>query len=139
MPLRVAVAGLGFGRHFARIFRDHPECELIAVTDLDPRLVAETSQELGVARPEASLETLLTRDDVEAVALFTHAPRHAEHTLAALAARKHVLCAVPAALTFAECESLVRAVRDSGLVYASAETSYWRPETAQCRQWYREG
>ena len=30
-------------------------------------------------------------------------------------------------------------VRETGLVYASAETSYWRPPTAQCRQWYAEG
>jgi predicted dehydrogenase len=139
MPLRVAVAGLGFGRTFARILSDHPDCRLVAVTDFDADLVAEVAAELQVERPEATLDALLRRSDVDAVAVFTHAPRHAEHTMAALRAGKHALCAVPAAITLDECEAILACVRETGLVYASAETSYWRPETAQCRQWYREG
>ncbi len=143
MPLRVAVAGLGFGRLFAEILADHPDCRVVAITDLNEELVsrvrgqlAETGHAVDV---EPDLAALLARRDVEAVALFTHAPRHAEHSIAALRAGKHVLCAVPAAITLEECAALVEAVRETGLVYASAETSYWRPETAQCRQWYREG
>src|SRR5207249_6881463 len=104
MPLRVAVAGLGFGRTFARILHDHPDCDLVAVTDLDAELVAEVAGELEVERAEADLQALLRRADVDAVAIFTHAPRHAEHSIAALQAGKHVLCAVPAALTLEECE-----------------------------------
>jgi predicted dehydrogenase len=77
--------------------------------------------------------------EVEAVAVFTHAPRHAEHSIAALKAGKHVLCAVPAAITLEQCGELLEAVKSTGLIYANAETSYWRPETAQCRQWYGEG
>jgi predicted dehydrogenase len=50
-----------------------------------------------------------------------------------------VLCAVPAAITLEECAQLIEAVQRTGLVYANAETSYWRPPTAQCRQWHREG
>jgi predicted dehydrogenase len=139
MALRVAVVGLGFGRTFARILHDHPECELVCVADFSEGMVAETARELEVARTASSLEEVLRMADVGAVALFTHAPRHAEHSIATLKAGKHVLCAVPAAITLEECAELLEAVKASGLVYASAETSYWRPETAQCRQWYAEG
>lgn len=143
MPLRVAIAGLGFGRVFAQILHDHPDCAVVAVTDLHEPLAAEVAREISDHAlwrgAEPSLEAVLRRPDVDAVALFTHAPRHAEHAIAALRAGKHVLCAVPAAITLEECEALVAAVKETGLVYASAETSYWRPETAQCRQWFREG
>jgi predicted dehydrogenase len=139
MPLRVAVIGLGFGRTFARMLEDHPECELHCVADLNESLRSETARELQVPKTAATLDEVLAMREVEAVALFTHAPRHAEHSIAALKAGKHVLCAVPAAIRLEECEQLIAAVKESGLVYANAETSYWRPPTAQCRQWHREG
>src|SRR5438067_8254136 len=139
MALKVAVVGMGFGRTFARMLNDHPDCELVCIADLNEEMAAETARELGVRETVRTLAEVLARREVEAVALFTHAPRHAEHAIQALQAGKHVLCAVPAAIKLDECKALVAAVRESGLVYASAETSYWRPETAQCRQWYREG
>ena len=139
MPLRVAVVGLGFGRTFSRILRDHPDCRVVCVADLNEQMVAETAAEVQPERTARTLEDVLGMADVEAVAVFTHAPRHAEHSMAALRAGKHVLCAVPAAITLEECEALVAAVRETGLTYANAETSYWRPPTAQCRQWHGEG
>src|SRR5947209_239489 len=139
MALKVAVVGMGFGRTFARMLNDHPECELVCVADLNEEMAAETAGELGVRETARTLAEVLARREVEAVALFTHAPRHAEHAIQALQAGKHVLCAVPAAITLEECEQLVAAVKQTGLVYANAETSYWRPPTAQCRHWYGEG
>ncbi len=139
MPLRVAVVGLGFGSTFARIVGDHPDCELVCVADLNEDMVARTAQVTGCARGARTLDEVLAMPDVDAVAVFTHAPRHAEHSVAALRAGKHVLCAVPAAITLEQCEELVAAVRETGLVYANAETSYWRPPAAQCRRWFREG
>jgi predicted dehydrogenase len=137
--LKVAVVGLGFGRIFARMLKDHPDCELACVADLNEQMVVETARELQVERTARTLDELLAMQDVEAVGIFTHAPRHAEHSIAALQAGKHVLCAVPAAIALEECQELVHTVRQTGLVYASAETSYWRPPTAQCRQWYQDG
>src|SRR5207244_5575782 len=139
MPLRVAVVGLGFGRTFARILNDHPECELVCVADLNEEMAAETARELRVGRTARTLaEVLALREvEVEAVALFTHAPRHSEHSIQALKAGKHVLCAVPAAITLEQCEELIAAGKETGQVYANAETSHWGPPTARCRRWHR--
>ena len=139
MALRAAVVGLGFGRTFARILNDHPECELVCVADLNEEMAAETARELRVGRTARTLAEVLALREVEAVAVFTHAPRHSEHSIQALKAGKHVLCAVPAAITLEQCEELIAVVKETGQVYANAETSYWRPPTAQCRQWYRDG
>ncbi len=46
--LKVGVIGLGFfGSRHARVFRDHPAAELIAVADLDAARVAETVHATG--------------------------------------------------------------------------------------------
>src|SRR5258707_10432656 len=104
MSLHVAVVGLGFGRTFARILNDHPECELVCVADLNEEMATETARELQVARTARTLAEVLALREVEAVALFTHAPRHAEHAIQALKAGKHLLCALPAAITLGPCE-----------------------------------
>ena len=72
MPLRVAIAGLGFGRIFAQILHDHPECAVVAVTDLHEPLAEEVAREVGDhalwGGVERSLEDVLRRPDVDAVA-----------------------------------------------------------------------
>ena len=139
MAIKVAVVGTGFGRTFARIFKAHPDCQLLCICDLHKDRAEQVARETGAERVAGELNEVLNMSDIDAVAIFTHAPRHAEHSIAALQAGKHVLCAVPAAITIEECEQLVNTVHQTGLTYANAETSYWKVETAQCRQWYQEG
>ena len=77
--------------------------------------------------------------DIDAVAVFTEAPNHVRHCLAALHAGKHVICAVPAAMNLEECQQLVDAVEKTGLTYMMAETSYYKQSTITARKWYQEG
>ena len=65
--------------------------------------------------------------------------RSVRHALLCLAAGKHVLCAVPAAMTLDDCQRLIDAVRRSGLTYMMAETSHWQQLTISARKFYREG
>src|SRR5437867_13013465 len=102
MRARIGVVGLRFGRAWARIYAAHPEAELAVVCDLDAALAREVAEELRVPRVAASFEDLLGMD-VDALHLVTPAPLHAEQAIAALRAGKHVMSAVPAALTLEEC------------------------------------
>jgi predicted dehydrogenase len=77
--------------------------------------------------------------DIDAVAIFTEAPNHVPHCVAALNAGKHVICAVPAAQTLEECRLLVDTVKRTGLTYMMAETTYYQQETITARKWYSEG
>ena len=77
--------------------------------------------------------------DIDAVAIFTEAPNHVPHCVAALNAGKHVICAVPAAQSLEECQLLVDTVKRTGLTYMMAETSYYQQETITARKWYSEG
>ena len=60
------------------------------------------------------LAEFLAREDVDAVCICTPNNSHAEIALAALRARKHVLCEKPMAVTLAECESMVAAAERNG-------------------------
>jgi predicted dehydrogenase len=135
--LRVGIVGGRFGLGFQ--FHEHPNCHVEAVSDLIPERRAELQKTYRCAKAYDSLAELIRDPKIEAVAIFTDAPLHAEHTLACLAAGKHVLCAVPVAFTLEECHQVYEAVRKSGLTYMMAETSVYKGSTIKAKQYYREG
>jgi predicted dehydrogenase len=135
--LRVGVVGGRFGTQF--YFHEHPEAVVEAVADLREDRRAALQKTYGCAKAYGSLTELLKDRQVEAVGLFTPAPDHVRHVLEALAAGKHVLCAVPAAMSLEECQRLLEAVKRSGLTYMMAETSYYQQLTISARKFQQAG
>lgn len=135
--LRIGIVGGRFGASFQ--FHEHPNCLVEAVADLRPDRRANLQKVYHCEKAYPSLDALLRDNRVEAVGLFTPAPDHFAHVMAALQAGKHVLCAVPAAMTLEECAQLVAAVKRSGLIYMMAETSYYQQLTISARQLYQQG
>lgn len=135
--LRVGIVGGRFGTSFQ--FHEHPNCDVAAVADLraDRRDRLATTYKCSTAYN--SLDELLKDRSVEAVGLFTPAPDHVAHATATLKAGKHVLSAVPAAMTLEECAQLIEAVERSGLTYMMAETSYYQQLTISARRFFKEG
>ena len=61
---------------------------------------------------DAGIEALLDRSDVDAVCLCTPSGLHAEQTLAAARAGKHVLVEKPMALRLADADAMIAACRE---------------------------
>jgi hypothetical protein len=135
--VRVAIVGGRFGLSFQ--FPEHPDCVVEAVAELRPARLAALQKVYQCAKGYPSLEAMLEDPKVEAVFLATPAPDHVRHTLLCLAAGKHVLSAVPAAMTLEDCGRLAAAVKQSGLTYMMAETSCWQQLTISARTFYAEG
>ena len=135
--LRIGIVGGRFGTGFQ--FHQHPNCVVEAVSDLREDRRADLAKTYSCGKTYTSLEELLRDRQVEAVGLFTPAPDHVRHALACLKAGKHVLSAVPAAMSLDECATLVDAVKRSGLTYMMAETSYYQQMTISARKFYQQG
>ena len=139
--LRVGIIGHGvcqFGAAFG--FQDHPNVEIIAVSDLIPDRCAAMAKACRCAKTYPSLEELVQDDRIEAVFIATDAPSHARHTLEALKHGKHVATAVPAAFgSLEEAHQVHEAVRKSGLKYMMFETSCFHEDLHAMRQIYQAG
>ncbi len=135
--IRIGIVGGNFGRSF--YFHEHPNCAVQAVSDLRPERRRALEETYKCATSYESLEVLIQDRSVDAVGIFTPAPDHVRHAVACLKAGKHVLSAVPAAMSLAECELLVETVRQTGLTYMMAETSYYQQPTISARSFYHEG
>ena len=135
--IRIGIVGGRFGASFQ--FHEHPNCIVEAVSDLIPARRESLMKVYGCNKSYESLEKLLLDPKIEAVFIATPAPDHVRHVIASLKAGKHVLCAVPAALTIEECYQLKDAVKSSGLTYMMAETSFYMQNTISVRKFYQEG
>src|SRR5579884_927727 len=102
--VKMGLVGGGFGCAFQ--FGVHPGCKVVAVADLRPDRREALRNYYRCDTVYHTLEELLRDPNMEAVGLFTPAPLHARHSIAALKAGKHVLSAVPAAFKLEECQLL---------------------------------
>ena len=77
------------------------------------------------ARPAGSLDEMLARGDVDAVILCTPHPLHAEQAIAAARGGAHVVVEKPMALTPAECDGMIAAANDAGVVLSVISQRRW--------------
>jgi len=139
--IRVGIVGYGvcrFGAEFG--FQDHPNVEVVAVSDLFPDRCAALAKACRCQKTYPSLEELVKDDRIEAVFVATDAPSHARHAIEVLNHGKHVASAVPAVFgSLEEAEQLFRAVKKSGLKYMMFETSCFHEDLHAMREIYKAG
>lgn len=139
--IRVGLIGYGvchFSAHFG--FQNHPNVEVVAVSDLIPERCAQLAKVTGCNKTYPSLEELVKDDTIEAVFIATDAPSHARHVIEALNHGKHVACAVPAVFgSLEDAHRLYEAVKTSGLKYMMFETSMYRSNLYAMRKLYEAG
>ena len=137
----VGIVGYGvcqFGAAFG--FQDHPNVEVVAVSDLIPERRKGLMKACRCDKSYESLDSLVEDPKIEAVFVATDAPSHPRHCIEVLNHGKHVMSAVPAAFgSIEEAEQLLEIVKKTGLKYMMAETSCYREDCYAMRQIYRDG
>jgi predicted dehydrogenase len=139
--IRVGLVGYGVCKFSARFgFQNHPNVEIVAVSDLYSDRCAELAKEVGCEKTYPSLEEMVKDDNIEAVFVATDAPSHARHCMEVLKHGKHVAVAVPATFgSIEEGEELLAEVKRSGLKYMMFETSCFHENLYAMRQIYNAG
>src|SRR5580700_9617929 len=139
--IRTGLVGYGVCQFAAAFgFQNHPNVEIVAVSDLFPDRCAALAKECRCAKTYPSLEELVKDDNIEAVFVATDAPSHARHCIEALKHGKHVASAVPAVFNSLEdADKLFHAVKSSGRKYMMFETSAFHEDLYAMRQIYNVG
>jgi predicted dehydrogenase/predicted oxidoreductase len=131
---RLAWGILGAGRiagAFAKGLATSKTGQLVAVGSRTRENAEKFGAEFGVPRRHASYEALLADPEVQAVYLATPHPLHAEWTIRACAAGKHVLCEKPLALNHAQAMAMFEAAGRAGVVLMEAFMYRCHPQTAK--------
>ena len=91
----------------------------VGVFSSSPERGAAFAEATGLDRSYGSLEEMLADPGIDAVYVGTTNDLHAERTIAAARAGKHVLCEKPLALTLAEAAAMIEAAKEAGVVLAT--------------------
>src|SRR6516164_5997977 len=131
-PVGIALIGMGWwGRKMLNVLEAAP-ADIRVVRAVEPNiesvraLCAEKDVELSADYAHA-----LADPAVEAVVLATPHALHGSQIEAAVAAKKHVFCEKPLALTKAGAEKAVRLCSDAGLVLGMGHERRWEPPIVQ--------
>ena len=114
-PLRVAVIGVGrIGRMHAELLAARvPGLLLAAVCDAAPDAARAVGEQLGV-EVAASVDDVLGAEEVDAVAICSSTPTHADLIGRAAAAGKAILCEKPVSLDLEELDRALAEVARAG-------------------------
>jgi predicted dehydrogenase len=97
---------------------------MAAICGRNPALVAAAADRLGWAAWETDWKRLVERDDVGLVDVCTPGSSHAEISIAALEAGKHVLCEKPLATTVEEARAMAAAADRAAAVGVRAMVGF---------------
>jgi predicted dehydrogenase len=89
--------------------------EVVAIGSRDGETARRVADRLAIPRAHDSYEALLEDQDVDAVYIPLPNHLHAEWTIAAARAGKHILCEKPLALTAADAERMIEAADGAGV------------------------
>jgi predicted dehydrogenase len=113
--VQVGVVGLGYwGPNLARNFDRLPGASLSWICDASDEARARWSPQFPETRASAELDELLADPQLDAVAVATHVPSHAEVATRVLEAGKHCFVEKPLAQSVVEAERVVAAAEETG-------------------------
>ena len=108
-----ALVGTGyFGAELGRIMNEQENAKIVAV--LDPNNAEKVAKELN-CDVETDLDKLYSRGDVDAVIVASPNYLHKEPVIKAAEHGVHVFCEKPIALSYNDCDEMVRACEEHGV------------------------
>ena len=121
-------------KRIAPALNDLVNCELVAVSRGRAELAKAFAAEFGVKRWYANWREMLTDDEIDAVYIATPVFLHAEQTIAAAEAGKHVLCEKSMALNVEECGRMIAACKANNVKLGIAYYRRFYPVLARVRE-----
>jgi len=107
---------------------------LLAVASRSQSSADAYAREWNIPRAHGSYEALLNDPEIDVIYNSLPNNLHAEWTIKALRAGKHVLCEKPFALTLAEVDAMIAASRETGKVLAEAFMYRHHPQTLKVKE-----
>ena len=121
--MKLGIVGFGFMGHCdADMMATFDEIDLVAVADTNPEQLKDAPE--GV-ETYGSIDEMLEKADINVVMVSTPNPSHPEMVKKAAAAKKHVICEKPAAMSVAEFDEMVAAGKENGVIFTVHQQRRW--------------
>ena len=112
---------------------------LVAVASRSQESANAYAADWEISQSFGSYQEMLDSDTIDAVYISLPNHLHAEWTLRALEAGKHVLCEKPFAITLEQVDQMIAKAAETGLILAEAFMYRHHPQTKIAGEWVKEG
>lgn len=134
MALRVGIVGTGFGARVQVPGFRAAGFEVTAICSANPTRARAAAEQARIPAAADTVDDLVGRDDVDVVCVTSPPALHREHTLAALAAGKHVICEKPMARDTGEAREMLAAAERAGVVHAIDHEFRYTPARSKVKE-----
>jgi predicted dehydrogenase len=135
---RIGIVGAGFGvRAHLPALRNHSRFEVVAIAS--PRSAGEVARRESISQAFRSCAEMLAGSELDAVTVASPPFAHYEDVLAALGARKHVICEKPFALSVADARAMLTASREAETACGVAHEFRFVPEAIALKELVTNG
>jgi predicted dehydrogenase len=135
-PIRIGVLGAAaiVPEALTRPARSVREAQIVAIAARDPKRAEVFARKHHIPRVHPTYSDLLADPDIDAIYNPLPNSLHAEWTIRALKAGKHVLCEKPFASNEQEAEKMATVARETGLILSEAFAYRYHPLTAKVKE-----
>ncbi|MFH1031792.1 MAG: Gfo/Idh/MocA family oxidoreductase [Chloroflexota bacterium] len=140
MVIGYGVIGIGAhaNRFMAPAITKAANTKLVAICSRSVERANKFAAEHNVERTYVSFEKMLKDTEIDVVYVATPNNLHAEHTIQAAKAGKHILCEKPMALTEADCERMIEACEKNRVKLAVDFQNRYHPAHIEAHRLIRD-
>ena len=123
------------------LLKDVPDLkyELRGICAKRAEVLEAYAQQIGVDFWTTDYRELVSRDDIDVIAVYSPDHLHAEHCLAAVEAGKHVVCTKPMVTDLEDAKQLVGAVKGKGVKFLVGQTMRFDLQFQTMRRFFDDG
>jgi predicted dehydrogenase len=138
--LNWGILGTGnIAKKFAQDIQSAPKQRLVAVGSRTAEAAQKFGAEFKGIKCHGSYEALIADPDVQAIYISLPNHLHKEWTIRCAKGKKHILCEKPLAVTRAEADAMLEAVKASGVFFMEAFMYRCHPQTFKLRELLASG
>ena len=139
--VRVAIVGCGtISQLNVPGYLEHDRCEIVVLCDPVRERAESKAADWGIApRIYERFEGVLDDPEVDAVELLTPTALHADQSIAALQAGKHVSCQKPIANTVSDADRVASAVSNANSIFRVTENFLYYPPLVKAKELMEDG
>ena len=125
----------------ATLLQDVPDLkyELRGICAKRADVLENYAKQIGVGFWTTNYRELVSRDDIDVVAVYSPDHLHAEHCIAAIEAGKHVVCTKPMVTRLNDAKRLVELVRETGVKFLVGQTMRFDLQFQTMRRFFDDG
>ena len=127
--IKIGIVGVGYiGTVHISSYQAHPLCEVVAICDVNEKLLKEMQTKFNVPRAYTNQQEMQEKEELDGIVIATPDEYHRKPVEVAAAAGLPIMLEKPIATNMVDAEAIVKAAEDAKVMIMLGFTLRWIPQ-----------